>query len=300
MPPTRGSSFQVASGVGAVVNWPTDPEVSPMRRSLSLLALLALAGCETVEMLQNDKVLAGVLLATPDATVGTTDVPGTVTAQVFFGQISGAMSGSADVDPIAGATVQVSWTGGGTATLTPGAAGYYEATGGALVYVEGAQYTFHVSHGGETYTGTVTAPPSVEMRDAGGALLDDVVPVTAAGLADPYPVCRTGNQVAFVTVQEFTDAGASGEPCFVPPAPTDAGGIIGLLFDDGEYRAACFSLPPATCFPNRSDPGTVGYLVGLTALNKATGTQMSSNLFLGSGVFVGTMDASALVLSPPP
>jgi hypothetical protein len=249
-------------------------------------------------MLQNDKVLAGILLATPDVEVGTT-VPGTVTAQVFFGQISGATSGAADVDPISGATVQVTWTGGGSATLPEVEPGYYQATDGSLEYTAGADYTFRVTYGGETYTGTVEAPAPVVMTEPDGTPLDPVVPVTAADLADPYPVCRSGTQVAFATAQEFTSAGASGAPCFVPPAPTDAGGILALLFDDGAYRTACFSLPPATCFPNRSDPDTAGYLVGLTALNKVTGTQMSSNLFLASGVFAGTMDASALILMTP-
>jgi hypothetical protein len=268
-----------------------------MRRTLSLLSLLALAGCETVEMLQNDKVLAGVLLATPDATVGPTDVPGAVTAQVFFGQISGAMSGAADVDPIVGATVQVTWTGGGTATLTPAAAGYYEATGGGLAYVEGAQYTFRVSHGGEVYSGTVTAPARPVMLDGpGGAPIPDQTSATLAEL-DPYPVCRAGSQVAFVTVVEVTTGGGVGDPCFQPAAPTDAGGILGLLFDQGAYTVACFDVP-ASCFPNASSASTAGYLVGLTALNKATGTALSSNLFLASGVFVGTMDASALAVTP--
>ncbi|HSN89986.1 MAG TPA: hypothetical protein VLS93_02060 [Anaeromyxobacteraceae bacterium] len=273
-----------------------------MRRSLSVissLALLALAGCETVEMLQNDKVLAGILLSTPEKTVGTTTVPPTVTAQVFFGEIPGGVGGAGDVVPITGASVQVSWTGGGPVALAPAADGYYQATAG-LAYVEGASYTFRVDHAGATYTGTVVAPPLVQMEDQGGTQLPDVITdVARDALASPFPVCRDGNQVAFVTVQEFTNAGASGSPCFEPAAPTDAGGIIGLLFDQSAYTVACFQVP-AGCFPNASAPATVGYLVGLTALNKATGTQgMSSNLFLASGVFVGTMDASALVFPPP-
>jgi hypothetical protein len=259
-----------------------------MRRTLFPLVLLALAGCEAVEMLTNDKVLAGALLATPDVEMGSSTVPGAVTAHVFFGQISGAMSGAADVDPISGATVQLTWTGGGSATLSEVEAGYYQATGGSLVYTEGADYTFRVTYQGETYSGTVEAPPLVEMRDPEGSVLGEVVYVDDLELEPSYPICREGSQDAFVTVVEVGTDGSTG-----------AQGAMALLFDPSAYREACFDVP-ATCFPNRSDPETAGYAIGLTALNKAVGTAMSSNLFLGSGVFAGTMDASALVLGSPP
>jgi hypothetical protein len=284
--------------------------------TFALLAVVALAGCEAVSRLQNDKVLAGVLLQTPSVQFdNNTTVPGAVTAQVFFGEIPGGVGGSGDVQPITGATVTLEFTSGGAQTipLAEVGGGEYQTTSvddASLVYTAGVEYTFKVVHAGETYTGKVTAPQKAEAYPSSGAtppapgaapLPTPPTPfsVAASALSPSYPVCRTTTDPAVVSVLRVTTSGSVGSPCFAPESPTTPAGALALLFQRSQYTAACIDVP-STCFPSASDNTTAGYVVGLTALADSVGTSggLSSNLFLSSGVFAGTMDAAVMTVAP--
>jgi hypothetical protein len=281
-----------------------------MHRYALVLSLVALAGCEAIQRLQNDKILAGVLLETPDVTVGNETVPGGVTAQLYFGELPGGVGGAGDVQPLAVDSAAIEFTSGGAQSvpLAEVQPGYYQATAG-VPYLEGVAYTFKVVYAGETFTGRVTAPARSEAYrknanppPAYGTPLPDLptpFSVAAADLDPSFPVCRTTSDVAFVSVIEVPASGQVSDPCFTPDPPTTAAGVLGLLFDRSAYQVACFDVP-ATCFPNASSPSTAGYVIGLTALKSAMGNSggLSDNLFYGSGVFAGTTDAAIMTVAP--
>ena len=118
---------------------------------------LGLAGCGTLERLQNDRMLVGGVMTTPDVPLAGQG-PATV-AQVFFAQVTTGSSPQG----IAGVTVTLSYVpaGGGAGATYPLAdqgGGNYGST--SVVYVAGATYTFRAVEGGNTYSGHVVAPPA--------------------------------------------------------------------------------------------------------------------------------------------
>ncbi|WP_242361008.1 hypothetical protein [Anaeromyxobacter sp. SG17] len=278
-----------------------------MRRLASFPALLAavlgLAGCDVFERLQNDRVLAGVLIESPGVSQPDQNVnlAGTVAATVFFGEVdkgaNPADAASWRTTGLDGATVRLTWDGG-TATLAPaGAAGQYALTGGALAYVPGTAYTFRVEYGGETYSGTVTAPPRPVLQDESGAPLPVVqAPIAYSQLPDPYVLRRDGTSVAFYAVTALSSpsgaVNASAATCTNAPDVTDPMAVVRLFLDDGAWRTPTFSLAKADCFP--APAPQYGYGLLLTSVNKVGGTSLSSNLFLGSGVVAGSAAASVL------
>ncbi len=278
-----------------------------MRRLASFPALLAavlgLAGCDVFERLQNDRVLAGVLIESPGVSQPDQNVnlAGAVAATVFFGEVdkgaNPADAASWRTTGLDGATVRLTWDGG-TATLAPaGAAGQYALTGGALAYAPGTAYTFRVEYGGETYSGTVTAPPRPVLQDESGAPLPVVqAPIAYTQLPDPYVLRRDGTSVAFYAVTALSSpsgaVNASAATCANAPDVTDPMAVVRLFLDDGAWRTPTFSLAKADCFP--APAPQYGYGLLLTSVNKVGGTNLSSNLFLGSGVVAGSAAASVL------
>lgn len=270
---------------------------------VALLAVLALSGCDWLARVQNDRVLAGALLESPgvsDPSSGV-ELPGAVVATVFFGEVdkgaNPADAGSWSTTGLAGATVRITWEGG-SAALDPvaGAAGQY-ALAGDLAYQPGTAYTFRVEHDGETYSGTVVAPAKPTMRDDGGAELPLVQPpVTYAQIDDPYVLRRDGDSVAFYAVTQLSSATApvdlAAATCTNAPDVSDPLAVLKLFLNDDAWRAPSFSLPKADCFPTPAPE--LGYGLLLTAVNKASGSSLSSNLFLGSGVVAGSSAASVL------
>jgi hypothetical protein len=285
-----------------------------MRRSLPLAAVLAvLAGCGTIEKLQNDKVLAGAVIATPSANVSGQTVPALVTAQVFFGDVPGGVTGAQNVQPLAADSAELVFTPPGGSAVTvplaavPGQAGVYEATSltqPALAYHENVSYAFRVHLAGQTYSGSVTAPAKSELYSKNASpppaygtqlpALPATFDVRGLSLTPSYPLCRATSTLAFVSVSQVT-TGGFGQPCSTPGAPTSASDVVRLIFDDSAYKATCFDVP-ASCFPSTAAGAT--YLVTLTSLAKSSGSAMSSNLFLGSAVFAGTSDAAAMLVTP--
>jgi hypothetical protein len=271
-----------------------------MRRLHVLAAALALAGCDAAQRLGNDELLAGALLRAPETTVAGRTLPGGVTAQLFFGR---TRSAGGTPEPISlEASPEIVFdpgTGEVRVPLTAIGGGYYQATSVLnpdLVWVDGVEYEFALSHAGETYWGRVVAPaaPTMLQGDATTPWGDQV----ANPPSNPFTVCRAGTALAFASVTGVTETSAS-VTCAVPPTPTDPVAIAELLLDPSPYQAACFQLPQNPCFAaDVQGQASIGYVVSLTALAKTTGgASLSSNLALGSGVFAGASDASAVVLT---
>jgi hypothetical protein len=278
-----------------------------MRQLASSTALLAsvltLAGCDVLERAQNDRVLAGVLIESPGVSQPVLGVAlsGAVVATAFFGEIDGganpADAGSWSTTGLADARVELTWAGG-SATLTPvpGAAGQYALAGG-VTYAPGTAYTFRVEHGGETYSGTVTAPARPVMQDASGAPLPLVqLPIAYDAIPETYVLRRAGTSVAFYAVTQLSSATAavdlSAATCTNAPDVADPMAVLRLFLNDDAWRVPSFSLQKAECFP--APAPLFGYGVLLTSVNKVGGSNMSSNLFLGSGVVAGSTAASVL------
>ncbi|WP_041448218.1 hypothetical protein [Anaeromyxobacter sp. Fw109-5] len=270
-----------------------------------LAALIALSGCDWLERIQNDRVLAGVLIESPGVSQPAqgVELSGAVVATVFFGEMERGANpvdaGSWSTTGLDGATVRLTWAGG-SATLepVPGVAGQY-ALAGDLTYEPGTAYTFRVDHDGETYSGTVVAPARPTLLDADGAELPIVQPPVAhAQIPGPYVLRREGDSVAFYAVTQLSSRSgavdASAATCTNAPDVADPMAVLRLFLDDGAWRAPTFSLAKADCFPTPAPQ--YGYGLLLTAVNKVGGSNLSSNLFIGSGVVAGSSAASVLPL----
>lgn len=278
------------------------------RLALALSTALVLAACDPVERLRNDHLLAGVLVEAPAVMSSNPplELQPAAGATVFFGVVDpGAHptdAGSWNATGLAGADVTLSWAGGSaTLAAVPGIPGQYAAVSG-IAYTPGAAYTFRVAHGGETYSGTVTAPERPAMQHPQGTalpLVQDAVPFAA--IPDPYALHRTGTSKAFYTVTNLSSASGrldlSSPTCTNAPDLANPLDVLRLFFDDAEWRAASFDLPRASCFP---EPAALAYALLLTAVNETGGAGLSSNLFLGSGVVAGSTAASVLPIDGGP
>ena len=273
-----------------------------MPRIARLVAAVAiLAGCDPIERLQNDKLLAAVLVESPAVSQPGVNVAGTSIATVFFGTVN---RGASPSDPsawqatgISGANVRITWPGGSvTLAPVPGVAGQYALAGG-LTSTPGTAYTFRVESGSDVYSGTVTAPERPALRHGGATLPVLQDPKPWADIPQPYVLERVGTSPAFYTVTRLSSQtgslDVSAPTCTNAPDLSDPLDVLRLFFDDAPWRAASFSLDKGDCFPpTPALPYAYGIL--LTAVNKAGGTNLSSNLFLGSGVVVGSTAASVL------
>ncbi len=296
-----------------------------MRRAAALaLPLFLLSGCDLLQGLQNRKVLAAAVVATPEVAPtqvpgyaqGFPRVPGQVTAQLYFAErqddiLSGGSNQAAPVG-IADAVVTLRYNdaAGVEQTLAMKAgttAGQYEAAeADGLAYVAGSSYRFTVVSGGETYGATVVAPPPSHMKE---------FPATrflAAGYAafteQTITFDRAGSDLAFYGVYrlhpEHPEASLDDVTCSNLPigARTDVSQLVDLVLDSSQWQRNAYTLPKHSavpelnCFPE-APPATqpAGYVVGLGIGRKGV---VSDNLFSGSTAFAGSFDAGALVFTP--
>jgi hypothetical protein len=269
------------------------------RRLAVALPALALLSCGLAQSLESRKVLVAVLVRSADvvAAQGVT-VSGVTTAQVFFGDRQDLTSGQAPVG-IAGATVTVSWTGGTAPVTLPAApaSGWYQLTPAPIPYTVGATYTFTVTSGGQAYTGAARAPSPAAIQELVGAQVPKVFPPQAAATFDHQTITRLGTDVAFYAVNPVGGSSGLGATACTNAPFTDPGALVQLLLDDAAWRVPAFELFRSDRAPTTAQacfaPGTGTHLLSLTTVTRGT---TSSNLFLGSGVLVGSTDAGVLVL----
>lgn len=276
-----------------------------MRLAAAVVLFLTfpLSGCDLLQRLDEERVLAGVVIESPgiSSDAPPVTVGGIVAARAFFGEVEAGRSATS-ASGLAGAAVDVLFTPPGGAQVVvrlpgSGPAGQYGATSveTALAYHPGVEYQFRVVHDGETFTARVIAPDAATMESPPGTPVPTVQAAAHAAWPATWTLSRQGTDLAVYAVDGVTPGGAidfsgGGMNCTNAPG-TDPKAWLSLLLDDAPYRAASFALPKATCFPAA---GT--YAVGLTTLARATGSGVSSNLFLGSGALAGTTDAVAVIL----
>jgi len=290
------------------------------------LAVVTLgSGCDVITRANNRTVLAATLLVSPRP-------PGAaaqgVVASVFVGQHDGGLtSPPKTVNGLAGAQVTVTWDGLAAPIPLPASVptGNYTAVwttaDAGRAYSPGATYTFTAVVGGDTYTARVTAPATAPDLQLATYTL---YPVNFGTWGDsnftaPFPVKRTGNAIALLSV--FSVTGDVGTATSLPAGPTctnlpqDAAGLLDLVFADGDWTTPTFDLPKAAlaetgasprfdapCFPRPAaagSPNYVNYVVGLTEVAKSSTSQLSGNLSIFSAALVGTSDAKVITVSQP-
>jgi hypothetical protein len=276
-----------------------------MRHAAAVVLFLTfpLSGCDLLRRLDEERVLAGVVIESPGVSSVTPPVTvgGIVVARAFFGEVEAGNSATS-ASGLAGAAVDVLFTPPGGAQVVvrlpgSGPAGQYGATSveTALAYHPGVEYQFRVVHDGETFTARVIAPDAATMESPRGTPVPTVQTAAHAAWPATWTISRQGTDLAVYAVDGVTGTGAidfagGGMNCTNAPG-SDPKAWISLLLNDDPYRAESFALQKAACFPAA---GT--YAVGLTTLVRDTGSGVSSNLFLGSGALAGTSDAVAVVL----
>jgi hypothetical protein len=274
-------------------------------RSLPLavtIAVALLAGCGMVKKLENRKVLAGLVMRSPDLVVGAPanlTVSGVVTVQVFFGDLQGdtqAPTGLAD------AAVTLSWAGGATGSVTLPAgpsAGWYQLTGTSVAHQAGLTYTFTVRYGGEVFTGTVVAPAAEGITELAAATPPLIFPPTPnpAATFTKQTVSRTGSDTAVYAANPIEGPTSLGPTSCTNAPLSDAWAMVQLLIAAGPWTVPSFELWRTNLAPTASQrcfaPGPGAWVVTLTTVRSGS---VSGNLFLGSGVLAGSADAGVLVL----
>jgi hypothetical protein len=275
-------------------------------RILAALSLsILLAGCGLLDRLQNHVILVATLLQSPQPPPG---IGGSAVAaaQVYLAQKSGDLTSppsEQSLTPITGATVALLDNGTRVATLTgvAGAPGYYESTSAA--YVAGHTYRFTASVGSDQYWAEVASVPATPTLTLPGTAASGVYTYTnysnTGAFPDPYPIGRSGTDIAFYSVWGLS--GTTFDPTATPNCtnfPKTAGDFLTLVFvNDAPYRAATFSVPKATCFPEplpASFPAK--YLVGLAAVKRGA---TSGNLSIYSGAVAGTSAAAGVFVTLP-
>ena len=274
-----------------------------MRLAAALAVLALLSGCNVVQQLDSHKIIAAAVIRSPDVNAGppaNVNVPGTVTAQLFFGQRQNDPSQAPT--GLGNATVTLSWSGAATGSVTLPAgptAGSYMLTGNLIAYQPGLTYTFTVGYNGETFSGSVTAPQPIGITELSGAAVPNVFPPTPdyAASFTHQTVTRTGNDIAFYAVAPVQGTSSLGAISCSNAPLNDPASLVQLFLDPSPWQVASFDLWRTDLTQNARQkcfaPGTGAWVVSLTALK--TGT-VSSNLFLGSGVLAGASDAGVLVL----
>ena len=284
-------------------------------RTRALLAALPLAvlgvwGCNLVDSVQADKVLAGTVIATPETDLKfllpdasyalpfdsgvpiplpdgglpiSTKVPAQTVAAIFFGQR--APDYTSQPKGIAGASVTMS-IDGKTFTLADQGAGAYGLTSqddATFLYKDDADVKLTVVSAGTTYTASVKAPPK------------EVISQFAA--VEPWPLEQPANtslqltrsdtdNVAFTTVIEvnqntkLTDLNSI--PATFTDVPSTALDLLDLVANDSQWKRKVVTLP-AKSFPTASSY----YAVLITAVKRG---ETSTNLFTASALLVGKAD----------
>jgi hypothetical protein len=301
-------------------------EVVLMRRAtLVLCSLFLVSGCALLKGLTNRKVLGAAVLFTPE--VAPTQVPGypqgfpaiagQVTAQLFFGERQDDItSGGTNTSPplgIDGAVVTLGYhDASGAAHLITlkqpagGRAGQYQATAAdGLTYVPNATYQFKVESGGEEFTASVSAPPAPKVNEFPAAGYE-VVDGYAAFDHETLTFGRSGEDLAFYGAWRVNTAAP--QSTFDDPTCTnlpvsasmDPAQLVDLILDPTPWEKSTYTLDKTStlagqsCFPQGPTSGPVAYALGLGLGRRGT---FSDNLFVGSVVFAGALDGSALVFA---
>jgi hypothetical protein len=294
-----------------------------MRRSLPLVtALFLLSGCDLLAGLQNRKVLALSVLATPE--VAPTQVPGFdagfpavsagVTAQVYFAERRDDLSTTGnDPRPPVGldqAAMTLRWQDAGgaahTVTLRPTPeAGRYEASAqDGLAYVPGATYELRVRHAEEEYTASVVAPAAPRVA-AFPAERWVAYPSYQQFDALTLEVERAADDLTFYAAQRAP--ASAGAPLDAPTCTNlplargavDARQLLDLVLDGSDWRRSAYTLrktssdPAERCFPVGPSGGApAGYVVTAGVGRRGS---FSGNLFSGSVALAAALDGGAVV-----
>jgi hypothetical protein len=290
-----------------------------MRQVLALAVVaLAASGCDLEKRLEARKVLAGILLESPSASVtGGPTVQSVTSVSVFFAerQDGGATTTAPKDEPpptgVSGAVVTLVWTdsSGSHGVAIPavaGSPGSYAADsigtqGLQHAYTAGVQYTFKVRYQDLDYTAKVTAPAAAQIVELEGTSPPKTVMHTWADFDDPYVVHRdiptsvTDVDIGFYAVEPLSGAttqlGPDSATCQNYPK-NDAQSLLQLAFAPSPWKQRSFSLPKATCFPSAGQ-----YALSVTTVKKSAQADVSDNLFLGSVVLAGSGDAGAIILN---
>jgi hypothetical protein len=266
-----------------------------MRTVAIILALgLSLSGCELVKKIQNRRVMAGAVIRSPAVVVpgGTDQVEGSI-AYLFLGERQDDGTNFSQNPPtgLSGATVTLSWDTSSVTlapvTSTPGQ--YQDMT--SVQYVEGAKYTFAAALGGDTYTGSVTAPSAGTMEEFPPS---DPVKTDTFSTFEKLTITRVSlasDTLAFYAVLD----GDGTVTCTNGPTQESPMKLVDIFLNPEPYKAPSFELFKTSTDPEKSCFPSVGpYVVELTTLKSQD--EVSDNLFLGSSVFAGTASAGVLVL----
>jgi hypothetical protein len=275
-----------------------------MRFFTALSLAVLLSGCGLLDRLNNNVILVAMLVQSPAPPAGG-PIGGSpvVLTQLYLAQKSGDLTSppsEASLTPLTGATVALLDNGVQVATLAgmQGAPGYYEST--SVTYVPGHTYRFTATVGSDQYwteVANVPAAPALSVPLSSNHLATYGSYSGTPQFSNPYPITRTGNDIAFYGV--WTVSGTTFDPGATANCsnlPRTAGELLTLIFvNDAPYRVATFSVPKATCFPN--PPGVGNYVVGLSAVKRSTAT--SSNLAIYSAALAGTSDAVLVSVTAP-
>jgi hypothetical protein len=269
-------------------------------RGLGILFVGALASASACPSLtqkaESNTLAAATLLATPNFNLviafdgGTLDagtIPGEVVTGLFFGQRN-PDDLSAPPTGLAGAGVSVQFTAMSLALGDQTGGKYYldSTQNSQLVYTVGAVYSFQMAYQGQTYVGSVTAPPQETIPQF------HPTPYAPITLAANSPLTITRNPPpaggsllpAFTVVFPLDASGNEQSPTYtnVPSTPL---ALLSFVVDDSQWTQQTVNIP-GSAFPQ---PGS-NYLVSVTAVQLGNQSQFSSNLFLGSAFVAGTAD----------
>lgn len=265
------------------------------------------SGCDLVDKIQNRRVMVATVLESPELSAGQGGplLPGGVvsvaSAQVFFGERGEDLD--APPTPLTAESARLEWSNGSVALASAGQ-GVYAVVGG---FPTDQALTFRIRFGGEDFTGTVTVPAAASLSGEGGDFATvplvtksytqfAVAPFGTSTQAN-YTISRAGADTAFWEVRSIASNGSiSQEPVGgCSNVPQTGQQLLVFVLNPEPFRAASFTIPKATCFPNPPFQGGTGALVALYTVRSGS---VSNNLFLGSGVFAGASDAGVIAFTP--
>jgi hypothetical protein len=278
-------------------------------RLAGLLAAAAVfaSGCDVVEKIQNRTIMVATVLKSPELSAGEggpllpSGVVSVASAQVFFGERG------ADLDappaPLTAESARLEWSNGSVVLASAGQ-GVYAVVGG---FPTDQALTFRIRFQGEDFTGTVTVPAAASLSGEGGdfatipfvtkSYTQFAVAPFGTSTQSSYTISRTGADTAFWELRSIAPNGSiSQEPVGgCTNVPQTGQQLLSFVLDPAPFKAATFTIPKATCFPNPPFQGGTGALVALYTVRAGS---VSDNLFLGSGAFAGASDAGVIAFTP--
>lgn len=256
----------------------------------------ALYGCDLTQKATASRLAAATLLASPAYTLTFTvdggafdagTLPGQTVAALYFGERE---SDSAAPRGLLGAKVTVAFPAVAAGlSLGDKGAGQYTLDSiqdAKLAYVAGALYTFKMVHG-DTYTGAVKAPPQETISQFHPSPFRPISQTVSTPLTLNRKVLGPGEvrKAAFTVVTPLDANGQKGTSPTFSDVPSDATALLDFVINDGKWKKDTIELP-ATAFPQAK----TRYLVAVTAVEKGSQDQFSSNLFIGSAFVAGSSD----------